>query len=285
MLRINSMDHFMRTPLMEACDFGLVFDLEKGGAGEDYGMTFYGHENYLIFLMFLLGPGFGSAISIHPEVDRDKWVQLVRVLTWSWQFYIESFHQITPTLRKFNMEPEKWWFPIGISFSKGPPFSDSIFFFGMCTFGRLHDAGAQLGFGEDMSNRMKKTTNLGPKKGGRHFKTSKTADDIKVTCRPVEASDLFFSGSCFRTQLLLDWKFLAWIIPTKFRKTWSKCWMTDTHWDNGEIWIQWLKTSQDLQDLPRVLGPKVRETKSGKLQRDSAIHVCKDSNVQGGNIF
>ena len=29
MLRINSMDHFMRTPLMEACDFGLVFDLKK----------------------------------------------------------------------------------------------------------------------------------------------------------------------------------------------------------------------------------------------------------------
>ena len=55
------MDHFMRTPLMEACYFGLVFDFKKkGGVGEDYGVTHSMANNSSCFLMFLLVLGFGS---------------------------------------------------------------------------------------------------------------------------------------------------------------------------------------------------------------------------------
>ena len=41
------MDHFMRTPLMEACYFGLVFDFKKKGRSGRrlWGDTFYGQQS------------------------------------------------------------------------------------------------------------------------------------------------------------------------------------------------------------------------------------------------
>ncbi len=121
---------------------------KKGGVGEDYGVTHSmannGQQSPHVFWCFHWSLGLGH---FNPEVDRDKWVQLGRILTSpkaAMELEISEFFFIKclPLVKLWNIS-SKW---------RDLP-NSNVF--------RLHDAGAQLGFGEDMSQRMKRTTSLG----------------------------------------------------------------------------------------------------------------------------
>ena len=157
------------------------------------------------------------------------------------------------TLEIQHGSPGKLWFPIGISTL--PRGSHNLL--------RLHDAGAQLGFGEDMSQRVKRTTNLGPQKRGKH----KTADDMtgNWSTWPVEAGSLVIFGSCFRTQLVLD---------VIFGMNYSN----EIHRD--EVNYGWPTCIEVVKH-----GPKVREASQGSCKSEPQRHTFMQTRMSKGEYF